>query len=210
MEIQTLTLSKVEEIQKYFGYLLGQNQTGNRFPIDLELVWPLAYSRKDKAVRALLAGGVQDVDYQILPLNGQNSKAGRKAVNYRITVACMEWLIARKVRPVFEVYRRVFHKTMEEASQPCIQGKLFDIEPQPQSNIRELVSLIKQHLIHGDQIDVAKNIGVSPQTIVRALKGEIQNPCSPVLTALYNRAMHNKRKGLVIGNIKQAINKLKR
>ena len=35
---------------------------------------------------------------------------GRPQNIYMLSVPCLEYLIARKVRPVFEVYRQVFHK----------------------------------------------------------------------------------------------------
>lgn len=37
---------------------------------------------------------------------------GRKAEKYYLTTSCLEYLIARKVRPVFEVYRKVLHFAM--------------------------------------------------------------------------------------------------
>lgn len=35
---------------------------------------------------------------------------GRPQNTYMLSVPCLEYLIARRVRPVFEVYRQVFHK----------------------------------------------------------------------------------------------------
>ena len=40
---------------------------------------------------------------------------GSVKLEYNISVSCMEFFIARKVRPVFEVYRQVFHKTTPRA-----------------------------------------------------------------------------------------------
>lgn len=34
-------------------------------------------------------------------------------MTYMLSVPCLEFFIARKVRPVFEVYRKVFHKVVE-------------------------------------------------------------------------------------------------
>ena len=82
---------------------------------------------------------VKDIDYQVLSTNAQKSgvfsqnaqksgvfaKNGKKSDDtqddgksvmgrpqntYMLSVPCLEFFIARKVRPVFEVYRQVFHK----------------------------------------------------------------------------------------------------
>lgn len=82
---------------------------------------------------------VKDIDYQVLSTNAQKSgvfpqnaqksglfaKNGKKSDNkqdegksvmgrpqntYMLSVPCLEFFIARRVRPVFEVYRQVFHK----------------------------------------------------------------------------------------------------
>ena len=68
----------------------------------------------------------EGIDYQPLPQDGerlegnslaQNGKRmangqfnGGDKVTYMLSVPCLEFFIARKVRPVFEVYRQVFHK----------------------------------------------------------------------------------------------------
>ena len=101
--------SSSEEIKSYFHAVLRLSQDDNEFPINLDDVWPLVYSRKDKAVRSLEENFIQDVDYQVLPQNGENLQGGRPTNVYHITLSCMEFFIARKVRPVFEVYRQVFH-----------------------------------------------------------------------------------------------------
>lgn len=36
---------------------------------------------------------------------------GRPINEYKLSVSCLEYFIVKKVRPVFEVYRKVFHKT---------------------------------------------------------------------------------------------------
>ena len=55
----------------------------------------------------------------VFPQNGEKSDdtqadgksvMGRPQNTYMLSVSCLEFFIARKVRPVFEVYRQVFHK----------------------------------------------------------------------------------------------------
>lgn len=102
--------SSESEIKTYFNAVLELSKSENEFPINLDDVWAIAYPRKDHCVRALKQNFIQDVDFQIIPKSGENSKAGRPTEDYYISVSCLEYLIARKVRMVFEVYRQVFHK----------------------------------------------------------------------------------------------------
>lgn len=102
--------SSSEEIKNYFQAILKLSQADNEFPINLDEVWPLVYSEKSKAVRALIENFIQDVDYQVFAQNGKNlTQGGRPSNVYYLSLSCLEFFIARKVRPVFEVYRQVFH-----------------------------------------------------------------------------------------------------
>lgn len=106
-----LKLEDISSIKRYFEFILSQTEKGEKFPIKLDDVFALVYSRKDKAVRALIDSDqfMQDIDYKVFPLNGENSNGGRPSMVYMLSVSCLEYFIARKVRSVFEVYRSVFH-----------------------------------------------------------------------------------------------------
>lgn len=121
--IQQLTKQSTDqEIKAYFEEVLRMSRDSEEFPVNLDDVWPLVYSAKEKAVRALKSNDLflQNVDYQVLAQNGENSEVlaqnggkvrnGRPTEIYMLSVPCLEFFIARKVRPVFEVYRQVFHK----------------------------------------------------------------------------------------------------
>ena len=122
MILQLTKQSTAQEIKAYFEEVLKLSKNSKEFPVNLDDVWPLVYSRKDKAVRALQSNDLflQNVDYQVFPKNGENSwvlaqnggkvRNGRPTEIYMLSVPCLEFFIARKVRPVFEVYRQVFHK----------------------------------------------------------------------------------------------------
>jgi phage antirepressor YoqD-like protein len=61
----------------------------------------------------------QVVDNQMLRKNAeQDGKqkwgGGSNKLNYYLTVSCMEFLVARKNKQVFEVYRQVFHKVANQ------------------------------------------------------------------------------------------------
>ena len=108
--------SSNNELKCYFEAVLKLSQSDNEFPINLDQVWMLAYSAKEKAVRALTSSElfVEGIDFKVLAQNGENPKGGRPRQNYYLSVSCLEYFIARKVRPVFEVYRQVFHKAAKE------------------------------------------------------------------------------------------------
>lgn len=122
--------SSEAEIKAYFCAVLNLSESDEEFPVNLDDVWPLVYSRKDKAVRALQSNDlfIKGIDYQVLPQNGENSdsftqrcatpQGGRPSNVYMLSVPCLEFFIARKVRPVFEVYRQVFHKVAEGKISP--------------------------------------------------------------------------------------------
>lgn len=112
--------SSSEEIKKYFNAVLKLAKASEEFPVNLDEVWPLVYSEKSKAVRALRDSFIEGVDFQPIAKNGERSESGQFAgggTDYYLTVSCMEFFIARKVRDVFEVYRKVFHKAAEAVKQ---------------------------------------------------------------------------------------------
>lgn len=111
---QLTKTSTNSEIKDYFNAVLKLAKASEEFPVNLDEVWPLVYGRKEEAVRALTSDiqFMQGVDYQIFR---QNAEKGRPVDLYFLSVSCLEFFIARKVRAVFEVYRQVFHKTAERA-----------------------------------------------------------------------------------------------
>ena len=122
MIVQLTKQSTDQEIKAYFEEVLRMSKDSEEFPVNLDEVWPLVFGRKEEAVRALKNDRlfVENIDYQVLRRNAENldsftqrcvkPQAGRPTNIYMLSVPCLEFFIARKVRPVFEVYRQVFHK----------------------------------------------------------------------------------------------------
>jgi hypothetical protein len=100
--------SSQPEIKSYFEGVMHLANSNEQFPVNLDEVWPLVYGRKEEAVRVLKSDFIQEVDFQALRRNAQRGAAS--PVDYFLSTSCLEYFIARKVRPVFEVYRQVFHK----------------------------------------------------------------------------------------------------
>ena len=131
-KFQLTKQSSDSEIKAYFIQVLNLSRSKEEFPVNLDEVWALAYKEKGKAVRALRTNElfVEGIDYQVFTPNGQKTDGvfaqngkksddaqddgrnvgGRPQNTYMLSVPCLEFFIARRVRPVFEVYRQVFHK----------------------------------------------------------------------------------------------------
>ena len=128
---ENLILSKdsnPSDVERYFRGVLALDQQDKVFSVNLDDVWQLAYTRKDAAVRALKANFIENVDYLPLPQNVERSEDGTfisGGTDYYLTSACLEYFVARKVRPVFEVYRRVFHHAVAQVQQqPSLQEQV--------------------------------------------------------------------------------------
>lgn len=138
--------SSESEIKAYFNAVLKLSQSDNEFPINLDEVWPLVYSRRQEAVRALTSNEqfIENVDYQAVRKDAQqdsvNCWGGNNKIDYKLTVSCMEFFIARKVRPVFEVYRQVFHKTAQKVATGEFSANKQNREP---STVRDKIAVAK-------------------------------------------------------------------
>lgn len=127
-------------LQSYFEKVREILKKGEKFPINLDDVWELVYSERSKAVRALKIGFIENDDFIPIAQNGGRSKAGKFAkgnlTEYFLSVPAMEFFIAKKRKEVFEVYRRVFHYSLDEKEDslqsykddPFIQLRIKQIE----------------------------------------------------------------------------------
>lgn len=128
MNTQLTKASTSDELRQYFNAILQLAKDENKFPINLDEVWPLAYARRDVAVRELRKSFIEGEDYlaeneplhQNVEQNSGERRGGSNKVTYHLSLSCLEYFIARKVRPVFEVYRQVFHKTAQQQMVPQV------------------------------------------------------------------------------------------
>ena len=125
--------SSESEIKAYFESIAKLMQSNEHFPVNLEDVWQLVYATKGKAVQTLKRSElfIEGVDYQIFNQKVKKSGVfnqeeknsdfmGRPTQVFMLSVPCLEFFIARKVRPVFEVYRKVFHKVVDTVQSTTI------------------------------------------------------------------------------------------
>jgi len=131
--LQLSKSSSTEQLKQYFMGIVAMNESNEEFPINLDDIWPIAYNRRQEAVRALTdesSGFMQDLDYQFLRKNAQNYEGhtpGRPVIEYFLSVSCAEYLIVRKCRPAFEVYRQVFHQVVSGGISLFGLGKYYTL-----------------------------------------------------------------------------------
>lgn len=131
--LQLSKSSTEEQLKQYFMGIVELNKSSEEFPINLDDIWPIAYNRKEEAVRALTSEGsgfMQSLDYQFFRKNAENYKGhtpGRPTKEYYLSVSCAEYLVVRKCRPAFEVYRRVFHQVVSNGIDLMGMGKYYTI-----------------------------------------------------------------------------------
>lgn len=113
--MQLTKTSSSEEIKKYFNAVLRLAKASEEFPVNLDEVWPLIYSAKNKAVEALKRDFIEGDDFKLINRKVEQPSGAKYVDDYLLTVSCLEYFIVKKVRPVFEVYRKVFHKATEHA-----------------------------------------------------------------------------------------------
>ena len=172
--IQLTKQSSDSEIKAYFIQVLNLSRSKEEFPVNLDEVWALAYKEKGKAVRALRTNElfVEGIDYQVFTPNGQktdevfaqNGKksddsqddgrnvGGRPQNTYMLSVPCLEFFIARKVRPVFEVYRQVFHKVASGGI--SLGNQVF--QSVPMSLEETLAPLARYNAMIEDRFDIVR------------------------------------------------------
>lgn len=112
--------SSEEQIKQYFIEILKLSKLNNQYPVDFDTAWMLVYTDKHKAVEELKDKFLEDVDYQALTQKVvcKNGIGSSRLIKYFLSVSCLEFFIARKVRPVFEIYRQVFHQVVNQVILP--------------------------------------------------------------------------------------------
>ena len=87
----------------------------------------MAYARKDVAVRELEAEFFDGFDY----INSAflRSGGGNPKQVYKLSPSAFEFLVARRCRPVFEIYHRVFHAAAALAK-PMSAAEMFFAQAQ--------------------------------------------------------------------------------
>lgn len=158
------------KLKKYFLKVRELEKSNEKFPIDLDSIWPLAYSRKDAAKRELRSNFIDNLDYQVLHINVEQTTGARNKEIIMISVQCMEFLIARKHKDVFSVYREIFHKATNEVegiNKKEYEGLTSEEElGLDRTNQVEATKSVQKHLVdtHGEKKGKGKFIGWSKKS----------------------------------------------
>lgn len=124
--------SPSEEIKKYFVAVRKVAESNGPYPVRLDTVWPLAYPEKNQAVKRLKENFIENIDFIVVASARHYGKF--PAADYRLALPCFEFLIARKVRPVFKIYRQVF---------PLAPERIKPINPLTLTKIRASLEWVK-------------------------------------------------------------------
>lgn len=84
--------SSHEDLKRYFTAVLELSKSDNKFPINLDEVWPLVYNRRDKAVSTLKKNFFEGEDFQIvenqpLPQMVERTEKGFSMDGIRLTTS---------------------------------------------------------------------------------------------------------------------------
>ena len=86
--IQLTKQSSENEVKDYFKAVLKLAKSKEEFPVNLEDVWPLVYTKKSDAVEALRRDFIEKEDFVSLRQNPQPDSK----IDYFISVSCLEYI----------------------------------------------------------------------------------------------------------------------
>lgn len=174
--------SSDEQIREYFNAILELSQSNNEYPVNMDNVWMLVYNQKSDAVDALKRDFMEGIDYKVLRQKPQNPNGGRPINEYHISLSCLEFFIARKVRAVFEVYRKVFHGITKQMNIPQTFAEALRLAAEQAEQLERQQKLIAEQKPKAEYFDAlvdrklninfrdtAKEIGIKEKDFIKFL-----------------------------------------
>lgn len=147
--MELIKITEPATIRNYFLKVRELQKSGKEFPVNLDDVYPLVYSRRDKAMNELRKNFIENEDYNLHQM-GKALKSNELRSGIRIdaflTVPAMEFFIAKKVKEVFNVYREVFHKTMDEKQKPLSQLEIIAQSAQVLLQQEQRISTVEEKI----------------------------------------------------------------
>lgn len=154
-----IQLEEPATIKAYFEKVRNLHKSGEKFPVNLDDVWPLAYSQKVKAIAVLKGNFLEGDDFYLSQMGKvikiKELRNGVK-VDAALSVKCLEYFIARKVRAVFDVYRQVFHQAIDHAENESMSASL--IHQQAQISLQHTHMLLAHDRQIRDLEDTVKDL----------------------------------------------------
>lgn len=115
--------SSKNDLLRYFKAILKLQKLNESFPVNIDEVWMLVYTNRNKAIYSLRSNFIEGEDFDLYQMGKVvSSKELRNGIKIdaKLSVSCMEYFVARKSRSVFDVYRKVFHKAAEILQEPLL------------------------------------------------------------------------------------------
>lgn len=105
--------SSSNEIKAYFNSVLTLTKSGKKFPVDLDDVWSACYSDKYDAIKELTESNqfYEKKDYKIVHYRIKKDLVCQE--KYKLSLTCLEYLIARKVPMIFNIYTEIILHRMD-------------------------------------------------------------------------------------------------
>ena len=116
-EIKKMKLVKTSsqnDIREYFLTVKTLRSNGQEYPVNLDTVWGLCFSRKDTALRSLKKEFIENKDFISIRVNVEREIGASRKDEIMLSINCFEYLIAKRVESVFAVYREVFHEVTDD------------------------------------------------------------------------------------------------
>jgi len=115
------------DLQQYFLDVRKRQAEGERFPFDLDELVPSVYTQKVNAIKTLTSKFAQDIDYSTVypEVKCTAFGTGAQPIKYMLSSAAFEFMVAKKNRAIFEVYRRVFHAAVDTAEKAKMKSLKF-------------------------------------------------------------------------------------
>lgn len=120
-----LYLDTQENLRQYFEWVKERFDSGEQYPYDLEELVGIAFTQKVDAIRALEKEFTQPIDFSVKSQNPKNSSGGRPSKQYLLAPLTFEFMVARRCKPVFDIYHKIFHAVINVAKSPVTSGQMF-------------------------------------------------------------------------------------
>lgn len=128
----------------------------------------------------------ESVEQSVSSQEPKNHPGGRPSEVFMLSIPCLEYFIARKVRPVFEVYRQVFHKV--------VTGKkeVIYTESEIKKLLTEADRLVSENINKSNRLeDLNKHLKSNFDAIKQLYQDELIYKCN-IVAYLYSKGLYQE------------------
>lgn len=121
-----------DKLRHYFDTVFASEDSGEEFPVNLEHIWRIGYTRKDNAVAALRKSFLEGVDFASFLRIKEREIGGTTEEVFMLTTSCAEYFAVRANREVFDVYvncrkavKNIIRGTLPDFSDPVAGARAW-------------------------------------------------------------------------------------